>query len=82
MHFILFFCIKRFKYLLIIFKIFNTNKILLTTIEWEKFKLVFIKLNSISDMQISKYLDPFSIPTQLNNLWVLIVAYVARSTNS
>ncbi len=33
-------------------------------------------------MQISKYLDPFSIPTQLNNLCVLIVAYAAKSANA
>lgn len=32
-------------------------------------------------MQISKYLDPFSIPTQLNNLCVLIVAVVAKLAN-
>lgn len=33
-------------------------------------------------MQVSKYLDPFSIPTQLNNLCVLIVAYVAKLANN
>lgn len=33
-------------------------------------------------MQINKYLDPFSIPTQLNNLCVLIVAYVAKLANN
>lgn len=33
-------------------------------------------------MQISKYLDPFSIPTQLNNLCVLIVAYVIKLANT
>ncbi len=32
-------------------------------------------------MQISKYLDPFSVPTQLNNLCVLIVAVVAKMAN-
>jgi hypothetical protein len=33
-------------------------------------------------MRIQKYLDPFSTPTQLNNLCVLIVAYVAKSANN
>ena len=30
---------------------------------------------------MSKILDPFSIPAQLNNLGVLIVAYVAKKIN-
>ena len=31
---------------------------------------------------MSKFLDPFSIPAQLNNLGVLVVAYVAQQINS
>ena len=30
---------------------------------------------------MSKLLDPFSVPAQLNNLGVLIVAYVAHKIN-
>lgn len=29
-------------------------------------------------MRINKFLDPFSVPTQMNNLGVLVVAYVAN----
>lgn len=32
-------------------------------------------------MQTTKYLDPFNIPTQLNNVCVLIIAYVAKTSN-
>lgn len=31
---------------------------------------------------MSKFLDPFSVPAQLNNVGVLVVAYVARQLNS
>lgn len=31
---------------------------------------------------MSKFIDPFSIPAQLNNFGVLIVAYVAKQMNS
>lgn len=30
---------------------------------------------------MSKFLDPFNVPAQLNNLGVLIVAYVAKNIN-
>ena len=32
-------------------------------------------------MQVAKYLDPFSVPAQLNNLGVLVVAYVTHDVH-
>ena len=39
---------------------------------------IFNKGDNNIKMQISKYLDPFNIPTLLNNLCVLIIAGVTK----
>jgi len=45
-------------------------------------KLIIITLMPKHQGPIQKLIDPFSIPAQMNNLGVLIVAYVAKDLYS